>query len=217
MGSLFKTKRSLQTIFFDIGGVVARAPMESYLKYGAEIFECTPEALQAVTSRELPALEKGEIHSEEYWERVGRSLAETGTGKAAPTWRFKGFWEGILSDDLQVNKDMIDMVRRLKGHVRVAALSNVILEHAKVLKKGGVYEHFQLVVLSCQVGMRKPDLDIYDKAAELAKTAPERCMLIDDSVENLVAAQKVGYRVLQYTSLDDLRREMYNLGLLDHA
>lgn len=217
MGSLFKTKRSVQTIFFDVGGVMVKAPMDNYLGYGSEIFECSREDLQRITSLLLPDLERGKIGSEEYWDRMSSEMTRQGLGKAAPAWRFKGFWEGLLSADLQVNQDMLDLVRRLKSHVRVGAFTNVIKEHAVILQKAGVYDHFHLSVLSCKVGTRKPDLESYRNASELAKTAPDRCLLVDDARENLEGAQKAGFRVLHFTGIDDLKREMYNLGFLDNG
>jgi epoxide hydrolase-like predicted phosphatase len=217
VGSLFKSKRSIKTIFFDIGGVVVKAPMLDYLKYGSEIFGCEPRTLEDATAQVLPDLETGRINNDEFWDRVSRILAENGQGKVIPAWRFKGFWEGILTDSLQVDHEMITLVRRLKAHVRVAALTNVIKEHAKILQKLDVYQHFNPVILSCKIGLRKPDLAIYEKAAELAKTPMERCLLVDDCLENLQAAQKAGYRVLQFTDISDLKRALYGLGLIDNV
>lgn len=217
MGSLFRTKRSIQAVFFDVGGVLVKAPMENYLSYGCEIFECSREDLQRVTSMLLPELERGKISSEEFWELVSSEMSSGGFGKAVPAWKFKGFWEGLLSDDLRIDQDMLDLVRRLKSHVRVGAFTNVIKEHAVILQKAGVYDHFHLSVLSCKVGARKPDPESYQNAAELAKSSVDRCLLIDDSVENLEGAQKAGFRVLHFTGIDELKREMYHLGFLDNG
>lgn len=217
MGSLFKSKRSIKTIFFDIGGVVVKAPMDNFLKYGSEIYECEPRILEHVTAQILPELERGRIDSDQFWEAVTQALVREGRGKDVPTWRFKGFWEGILSDSLELDRGLIDLVRRLKAHVRVAALTNVIEEHAKVMARQNVYEHFNPVVLSCKLGERKPDLEAYKKAAEMVKTAPDRCMLVDDCPKNLEGAEKAGYRIHHFVGLDELKREMYNLGFVDHA
>jgi len=197
--------------------VIVKAPMLDYLKYGSEIFECDPQLLEDATAKVLPELETGQIQSQEFWERVSRDLAERANTKAIPAWRFKGFWEGILTEDMTVNKEMIEMIRRLKAHVRVAALSNVIKEHAIVMQRLDVYHHFNPVVLSCKIGLRKPDLAVYKKAAELADTPMDRCLLIDDSLENLEAAQKAGFRVLQFTDIHDVKRAMNGLGFLSRG
>ena len=215
VGRLFKGRRSIRTVFFDVGGVVIDAPMmANFLKYGTEIFGCRDEDLHRVTAQCLPALERGELKSEEFWDSVCTAMANAGL-KEVPAWRFKGFWEGILEDNLSVNQAVIDIARRVKGHATVGILSNVIHEHAKLLQKNEVYQHFNPVVLSCKVGARKPEAAVYQKAAELSKTTMDRCLLIDDDERNLTAAEKLGYRTLHFSEVDDLRMSLYKMGLLE--
>lgn len=216
MGSLFRTKRSVQTIFFDIAGVVIDAPMAQYEKLGTEFFGCDRATLHRATALHLGELEKGAIPSEQYWERVSLSISESG-GRAVAPWKFKGFWEGLLMDSFRIHSDVIDLVRRLKSRVRVGVISNVIKDHAVILQREKVYDHFNPVVLSCKVGLRKPEPEIFAKAAELAKTKPERCLLADDDRRNVEAAEKAGFRAYHYTNLDDFKRELHTMGFLDHV
>lgn len=214
MGGLFKKKLSVRTIFFDIGGVVVNAPMANYLKLGCQFFQCDEDTLKRATAENLAELEMARINSETFWERVSASIA-AGGGRSIPAWKFKGFWEGLLKDNLEVDQNLLDLIRRIRSRCRVAVLSNVIKEHAVILQKEKVYEHFNPVVLSCNVGFRKPDPKIFDKAAELSKTTHGRCMLVDDCVENLAAAQKAGWRICHYSGFEDFRTAMFQIGMLD--
>lgn len=214
MMSWFRRKKTIETVFFDIGGVVVNAPMEQYRTLGAEIFGCREEHVVRASVELLPCLEMGKITSAEFWEQVGEKLAYMGMGRAVPGWRFKGFWEGILMDNLAVHEDVMEICRHLKSRVRVAALSNTIQEHALVLQKEGIYKPFNPVILSCQIGMRKPNLDIYQKSAQLAKTAPAQCLFIDDLVENVEGAQKAGFQAHHYRNVAELRRELHRWNLL---
>lgn len=216
MGGLFKSKKSVRTIFFDIGGVVVNAPMANYLKLGCQFFGCEEAILKQATAEHLAALETDRIKSDEFWEGVSVSVAAAG-GKSVPAWKFKGFWEGLLTDNLKIDHDLLDLIKRLRAHCRVAVLSNVIKEHAVILQREKIYDHFNPVVLSCNVGLRKPDPKVFIKAAELAKTSKGRCLLVDDSVENLEAAEKAGWRVHHYTEVEEFRMAMYKMGLIDHA
>lgn len=210
----FRRKPKIDTVFFDIGGVVVDAPMERYRTLGAEVFGCREDHLVTCSAEYLPRLEMGQMTSTEFWEKVGERLASMGMGREVPGWRFKGLWEGILLDSLVVDRELLEVVSKLRGKVRVGALSNTIQEHALVLQRQGVYQNFQPVVLSCQVGMRKPNLDIYQRAAELAKTKASRCLLIDDLPLNIEGAIKAGYQALLYRDLPALRWELHRLGLL---
>jgi putative hydrolase of the HAD superfamily len=211
----FRKKQRIDTVFFDIGGVVVDAPMEQYRTLGAEVFGCREDHLVQCSAEFLAPLEMGKITSAEFWEKVGEKLAFMGMGRAVPAWRFKGFWEGILVEKMSVHREIVDVCFKLRSKVTVGALSNTIQEHALVLQQQGVYKTFNPVILSCQIGMRKPNADIFHKSAELAKSKPARCLLIDDLVENVEGAVKAGFQALLYKGdPNELRHELHRMGLL---
>ncbi len=210
----FRKPKTVDTIFFDIGGVVVDAPMEHYRTLGAQLYGCREEPLGRAAALHLPPLEKGAITSEEFWDRLGSTLADEGVGRRIPAWKFKGFWESLLLEKLVIRRDMLHMCQKLRRKVKVAALSNTIEEHALVLQKLGVYEVFRPVVLSCRVGMRKPDLEIYEKACQLAKAEPGRSLFIDDLLENIQAAEQAGFLVHHFENQEVLERDLARRGLL---
>ena len=210
----FRRKKKIETVFFDVGGVIVNAPMDSYKTLGAEAFGARVEHVVLCSAEYVPLLEMGKLTSGEFWEKVGEQLAYMGMGRTVPAWKFKGFWEGVLLDSLAIHQDVLDIASRLKSKTTVGVLSNTIQEHALILQREGVYKNFSPVVLSCQVGMRKPNADIYLKSADLAKTAPNRCLLIDDLVENVEGARKAGFQALLYRDADELRHELHRMGLL---
>src|SRR5262249_10649419 len=55
---------------------------------------------------------------------------------------------------------------------------------------------FDAVVISAEVGMRKPEERIFQHAAGLLGLAPEECVFIDDLEVNVVAAEAVGMTVV---------------------
>lgn len=211
----FRKKQQVDTVFFDIGGVVVDAPMERYRTLGAEVFGCREEHLVQCSAEFLPLLEMGKMTSAEFWESVGKKLAFMGMGREVEGWRFKGFWEGIMLETLSLHRDVVEVCVKMRSKATVAALSNTIQEHALVLQKHGVYQTFNPVILSCQVGMRKPNADIFRKAAELTKSKPARCLLIDDLEENIEGAKKAGFQALLYKGdCNELRHELHRMGLL---
>ena len=119
-----------------------------------------------------------------------------------------------MLDSLAVHQEVLELSSRLRAKATVGVLSNTIQEHALILQKEGVYKGFNPVILSCQVGMRKPNADIYQKAAKLANTSPSNCLLIDDMSENVEGAQKAGFRALLYRNVEELRLELHRMGLV---
>ncbi len=104
----------------------------------------------------IPSLETGQISSIEFWELLGESLERAGAGQAAPAWKFKGFWAGLLKDTIRLNQEVLGMIKRIRARVTVAGLSNVFEETALALYKMGAYDEFQPCLLSFKLGLRKP-------------------------------------------------------------
>ena len=86
--------------------------------------------------------------------------------------------------------DMLGLVRRARrAGLRTALLSNCW---------GNSYPRrdwdalFDAVVISGEVGMRKPEARIYAHTAELPRPGPAPCVMVDDLAPNVLAAVEVG-------------------------
>jgi putative hydrolase of the HAD superfamily len=107
---------------------------------------------------------------------------------------------------------MYDALRAARAYgTRTALLSN---------SWGNEYPHdlfadlFDAVVISSEVGMRKPDERIFRHALELLGTDPAECVFIDDIEHNIRAAERLGIRGIHHTSPDTTIAELRALGLL---
>jgi putative hydrolase of the HAD superfamily len=61
-----------------------------------------------------------------------------------------------------------------------------------------VDELFEIVVDSCEVGMRKPDSRIYTLTCERVGVAPEASVFIDDNAQNIAAARALGMETVHF-------------------
>lgn len=59
-------------------------------------------------------------------------------------------------------------------------------------------ELFDDVVISAEVGMHKPQPEIYRLAAERLKVAPKECIFVDDLKENCEGAEAVGMTAVRF-------------------
>ena len=75
-------------------------------------------------------------------------------------------------------------------------------------------EKFDDIVVSGQVRMRKPDVEIYVHALEKFGLRSDEAVFVDDLPENVAAARDLGLHGIQFTSANALRRELAELGLL---
>ena len=59
-------------------------------------------------------------------------------------------------------------------------------------------ELFEVVVDSSDVGMRKPDREIYELTCELAGVDPAATVFVDDNADNVAAAARLGMETVHF-------------------
>jgi beta-phosphoglucomutase-like phosphatase (HAD superfamily) len=90
---------------------------------------------------------------------------------------------GVLTD----GPEMLELVRRVRG----AGASTALVTDAHVLPDGcaGL---FDVTVLGPQLGVRKPDPEIYRRTAALLGVLPQECVVVDDLARNVRGARAAG-------------------------
>lgn len=88
---------------------------------------------------------------------------------------------------------MIHRVRALKEEgYRLGILTNNVREFGDYWKATIPIELFDVVVDSCEEGIRKPAPEIYLRTADRLGVHPSECLFLDDSADNCAAAAAVG-------------------------
>src|SRR5262249_28101564 len=137
----------------------------------------------------LYELEKGKLTEDEFLRKLGDSL-EPAIGHRPELHRFKE----IYFEALDPNEPMIDLMREAKSSGRrMAMLTNNVREWEPLWRaKLPVDEIFEVVVDSGFVGLRKPELEIYELTLErLDGVRAEECLFIDDVDVNIAAAREL--------------------------
>jgi putative hydrolase of the HAD superfamily len=93
----------------------------------------------------------------------------------------------------------LDLVARLRPPYKVSVLSNAdCLLRRRLEDKLRIHHLFDDIVCSAEVGMAKPGAEIFRLAASRLGVAPEECAFVDDSDQNVAAAQAVGMTAICY-------------------
>ena len=97
-----------------------------------------------------------------------------------------------------------------RGGGRTAILSNGVPGvFAGVRRDRRLAAYFDAVVVSCEVGCTKPDRRIYELCLSQLGARPESTLFVDDRLENVEGAARVGIRTLHFAgdeSVVELRR-----------
>jgi len=105
-------------------------------------------------------------------------------------------------------------MKKLKKNYRLLLLSNTdVMRFAFIRKKFPEIMIFDEYILSFEVGLMKPDPQIYREALKRAKAEVEECVFIDDMKENVEAASKLGINGILMEPKANLEAILRKLGL----
>jgi epoxide hydrolase-like predicted phosphatase len=190
-------------LLVDWGGVMTTNVFASFRAF------CEEEGLSADeigerfrtdrTSRELLiGLETGALAEAEFEQRFAQILG------VSPDNLIERLFAGGLPDDL-----MHAAVRRARqAGIRTGLISNSW--GTSRYDRGLLAELFDGVVISGEVGVRKPTPEIYERGARAIGVSPDACVFVDDLTFNLAPARDLGMATVHHVeteqTLDELER-----------
>ncbi len=104
--------------------------------------------------------------------------------------------EGTFSADLS---ESVAMLKRLKdeGYL-VGLISNCYSDERDMIKKSPMYPYFDVVCLSYETGICKPDERIFRLCAEKLGVSLDECLYVGDGgSDELITARKLGMKAIQ--------------------
>jgi len=181
----------IKGVIFDYGGIFCRVDDQMVTDYIAESFDTPVKEFQPVFSRYIGLLDKGLIEEDDFWQKISLNL-----GKPVPGNKEILFSKKWL-EYVVFYEEMFAFVKKIKkSGFKTAVLSRVIKRLAEIVKGRNGYDDFDVVVLSYEVQVCKPDPKIYLLTAEKLGLSPENCLYIDDNPDYLIPAKKLEMRVL---------------------
>lgn len=199
----------ISAIVFDMGGVLAheRAGRTRLAEFD-QMLGWEPGSLvqRLYSGPAWIAYSTGAMDVDDYWAAVGASLQAS----LPPDFvEFKdNFWGATL--DLVT----VEMAWRLRQHYRIALLSNATpLLSQHLMRESRFQNLFDVVIISAQVGLRKPDPAIFHLTGRLLELPLPSCVLIDDKVRNTRAAETEGMLAIEHRQAAATERALRRLGV----
>jgi putative hydrolase of the HAD superfamily len=191
-------------LLVDWGGVLTSDVFDSFRAF-CELEGLEPDAVrdrfrQDRDCRELLiALETGAVDETEFEPRFAAHL-----GVAAPDLIDRLFAGSALDEE------MIEAVRRARSAgIRTGLVSNSW--GTRRYPRDLLGELFDGVVISGEVGLRKPAPEIYALGAEHIGVEPAECVFVDDLPHNLAPAAELGMAAVHHVSAENTIPELERL------
>jgi FMN phosphatase YigB (HAD superfamily) len=186
--------KNYENIIFDLGGVLINIDYLKTRKAFEELGVQNFDALFTQFNQNLifDRFEKGEISPENFYQSL---INETGV--KISNANFNEAWNAML---LNFPEDRMELLENLTKTHRLFLLSNTNALHipafTKIIREEGLLDRFNRVFekhyYSSEVGMRKPDLEIFDLVINENHLIKEKTLFIDDSPQHIEGAIKAG-------------------------
>jgi putative hydrolase of the HAD superfamily len=201
MASEVATRRGL---LVDYGGVLTTDVFDSFRAF-CELEGLEPDAMLRLFGNDeecrdlMLGLETGAVGAEQFEPRVAALL-----GVQAP-----GLIDRLFAGS-RPDEQMLDAVRRARGAgIRTGLLSNSW--GTTRYPRDVLAELFDGVVISGEVGIRKPAPEIYALSAERIGLASEECVFVDDLSVNLAPAAELGMATVHHRAAADTIAQLERL------
>jgi putative hydrolase of the HAD superfamily len=206
---------SVRAVIFDFGGVLSTSPFEAFTRYERD--NGLPEGLIRRLNATNPdanawaMLERSEVDLTgfaELFEAEALAAGHTVDGAAVL---------GLLGGDLR--PQMLEALRRCHDRLKTALLTNnfVPLDAPRDTAADGtvrsglmgqVLDHFDVVVESSRVSLRKPDPAIYRLVCDELGVEPAEAAFLDDLGINLKPARAMGITTIKVVEPDEAIAEL---------
>ena len=196
----------INAIIFDLGGVLLdinyRLTIEAFNNLGCSDFESI--YTQQKQSQLFDDFETGKVSSETFRKSLQKQMEFS-----ISNVEFDNAWNKML---LQLPEQRIELLEKLNKKFSLFLLSNTNEIHIKAFKKiissSIGYERFEncfkKVYFSSEIGNRKPNASCFEMVLSENKLSAAKTLFIDDSIQHVEGAYKIGIKTLIIESGEEL-------------
>lgn len=187
-------KEEIKALIFDVGGVLqlGEERTKGVHKYvSGKLGVSLDQYLDAIDTTYAKSIE-GKLSEEKVIEILAKNLK-------TPKKRLTKLYKKAYKKNFKLNKELLKFAKKAKKQgIAVAIISDMwhLSKRPLVIKK--FYKIFKPVILSCDVGIRKPNKEIYKLTLGKLKIQPEEAIFIDNQEWNIKPAKKLRIKTILF-------------------
>ena len=198
----------IEALFWDNGGVILTNGWDREArKRAAEKFHLDWDEFSDRHELMLNAFETGQANLDQYMQRT-------------VFYRPRDFkpedFKAFMFQQSQPFPEALDFCAKVAASRKyiMAALNNESREINEYrIRQFKLKNYFEVFFSSCYLGVRKPDIAIYQRVMEIMQRQPSACVMIDDRELNLECARELGLKTIQVKNLEQLKQDFAKLGV----
>ena len=196
-----------RVIVFDYGEVISLSQSEQDRLALVRMAGVDAEPFWRVYWAHRDPLDHGLISIPEYWARVAADL-----GVEWSTAQVQRLWAIDFRSWVSVEPGTVDLLEELhEGGTRVALLSNAGFDFGDPFRRMPIARFFERIFVSAELGLLKPDPEVYRVVADELGITGEQMVFIDNKAINVDGAVSIGATGHTFTSAAELREFLTGL------
>jgi len=210
-------KREVKAIIFDVGGVLAIGSIPKKhrgILHHTKVHEYIAKRLN--------------ISLDQWFDSIDTTYAKTIEGKISRAKALKIIAKNVnvstkklekialkaYKKNFKQNKQLFKKAFELKKQkYKIGVLSDQWYLSKEALMPDKLYKKFDEVVVSCDVGVRKPNPKIYKLILKKLKLPAKHCLFIDNQQWNIKPAKKLGMKTILFKNNEQLFKELGKRGI----
>jgi len=193
----------IKAVIFDMGGVFIRTLDISGRRQMAQKYGMSVQKLNDLFFKSPIAIEseKGLVSRAELLQYTLRQLED-------PEEDVEAFVAEFFSKD-EEDQELVQFVRAIKPHYKLALLSNAFQGTRQWMQERFTFlDLFEISIFSYEVGMRKPEEQIFRLMLDKLQVEAQEALFVDDFKENIEGAQRLGMQTVWYYPRDAALAEL---------
>jgi putative hydrolase of the HAD superfamily len=196
-----------EVVLFDLGGVLIRLKGVPVMAQLASLDTDEEVWAKWLSCRWVREYERGRCSSEDF---AAGLVADWGLTLPPGEFldQFRAWPDGLL-DGAE------ELVAETRARARVGCLSNMNALHwHEQFARWDLVRMFDWSFLSFELGLIKPDIEVFEHVAETLPVTPDRVLFLDDNLINVEAARSVGFQSAHTRGVGEARAALVDAGVL---
>jgi putative hydrolase of the HAD superfamily len=194
----------IRTLLCDLDGVIRLWPPGELDAVEAELGLAPGALLTAAFEPALLQRAVTGVTTDDAWRaEVAAQLGSAGAQAVAA-------WAGLTGE---IDQAMLALVQEVRASLPVVLLTNATTRLRADLERAGLTDAFDAVASSAELGVAKPDPQVYAQAAALVGATAAEAVLVDDTPLHVEGARSAGATAVLHRSAAETREALAALGL----
>ena len=197
-------KNKIRALILDFGGVISLPQNSENLYNILQTSKLEHNDFMKVYLNQRAIYDNGQITGEQYWLNILQYFGFESKIQNIPS---------LIKEDIAswtvINDSMIQFISEIRAKFfKLAIISNMNNDVLEYLRDNFRWlELFDELIFSCEVGINKPNREIYKICLRELNLSASDCLFVDDSLENVRAAKELDMHAIQFGTMSEFKIE----------